>query len=558
MKKAVAILLISVLLCVMLAAILPTFAQQTNGFCGAERDNLTWNFDSETGELSISGEGEMMYLEMFEAPWEALKDSVKSVRIGSGVTSVGRFAFYEYPALESVVFEENSALERIEYYAFYNCDLITEIDIPDGVTYIDNSAFGHCDGLVNVSVPNSVAFIGTSAFPIYAPNLVCTELEGLKYIGNEENPYLCLYVAADKNITSVAIHEDTKFILTEAFNYCMTMNSVELPQGLISIGSSAFRYCRAIENIVIPEGVEYIGERAFEGCVGIAEMNIPSGVKSIGGFAFYYCTALTEVIIPGTVETLGTNIFSNCDLLESVTLFTGTTEVSSRLFEHCKALKTVKLIGGTTSVEYMFYGCEALERVIYCGTLENFERVSASAIRAGVPLSWHDLVESNEPVLPERTEKGETTTDTSATTTASAATLATASAAASTTANTGNYSTSAASTTTASTGAATQQPTVELKPYLCLVCGEIVMKEPEATSGATSIKTAAKTTSKAPSGTTNTEEETTEAPVISSETSATEQSGSKSGCQSLLSGGAVIVGVVSLAGFAIAKRRDEE
>ena len=49
-------------------------------------------------------------------------------------------------------------------WAFWDCEFLTNINIPNSVTTIGEQAFGGCDSLVNINIPNSVTTIGKYAF----------------------------------------------------------------------------------------------------------------------------------------------------------------------------------------------------------------------------------------------------------------------------------------------------------------------------------------------------------------------------------------------------------
>ncbi|MDE5883615.1 MAG: leucine-rich repeat domain-containing protein, partial [Oscillospiraceae bacterium] len=111
----------------------------TSGTCG---ENLTWEFDEETGTLTISGTGAMTDWEMSEdSPW-FYNENIKEVIIEDGVTTIGDYAFYECSTLESVTIPDSMTI--IGDHTFSFCKSLTSITIPDGVTAINNTTFQNC------------------------------------------------------------------------------------------------------------------------------------------------------------------------------------------------------------------------------------------------------------------------------------------------------------------------------------------------------------------------------------------------------------------------------
>ena len=49
-------------------------------------------------------------------------------------------------------------------FAFYDCNDLTSVTIPNSVTSIGNRAFHSCSSLTSVTIPNSVTSIGKGAF----------------------------------------------------------------------------------------------------------------------------------------------------------------------------------------------------------------------------------------------------------------------------------------------------------------------------------------------------------------------------------------------------------
>lgn len=126
----------------------PAAETATSGTCGAEGDNLTWSYSD--GVLTIRGNGEMENYENFGpyAPWHLLDDSIRSVIVERGVTTVGDFAFWDCINLTSITLPEG--ITSIGYRAFRNCNSLTSITLPEGITSIGNSAFDGCSNLKDV------------------------------------------------------------------------------------------------------------------------------------------------------------------------------------------------------------------------------------------------------------------------------------------------------------------------------------------------------------------------------------------------------------------------
>ena len=109
--------------------------------------------------------------------------------------------------------------------AFYGCENLTSITIPESVTSIGDLAFFYCKNLISITIPDGVTSIGVNAFGY------CTSL------------------------TSITIPNSVTSIGNYALEYCTSLTSITIPDSVASIGNGAFYYCDILEIIKIPKGI---------------------------------------------------------------------------------------------------------------------------------------------------------------------------------------------------------------------------------------------------------------------------------------------------------------
>ena len=215
---------------------------------------------SGTYTLTIGGTGEMPDFPSETStvrPWFNAKETITTVKIKSGVTRIGKYAFsgcfavtaLYIDSIESwcgVSFAEDNShpLYNPKNSTLYVGDVpVTELDIPSSITSIPDYAFYNCSGLTSVKIPSSVTSIGNSAFSHTA------------------------------------------------------LTSVKIPSSVTSIGNSAFSQV-ALTSVLFENG---------------------SRLKSIGDSAFQH-NALTNVTIPSSVTSIGKDVFTNTEGLTSITI----------------------------------------------------------------------------------------------------------------------------------------------------------------------------------------------------------------------------------------------
>ena len=332
-----------------------------------------------------------------------------------GLNYVGRVA-YKYkgtmPQNTCVVLKEGTL--GIAALAFFNCSGMTDIVIPNTVTYIGMAAFKNCSGLTQIEIPNSVTTIGYQAFvntPWYD-----SQPEGLVYAGK----VAYLYKGTMPDNTNIVLDEDTRGIATDAFRKCTGLTSVVIPDAVVNIGDGAFMDCGNLKSVSIGKSVDFIGEAAFNHCsalesitvasdnphfdsrndcnaiietrinklvVGCRNTVMPDNIVRIGLQAFYYCSALESVELPNTLTVIEDMAFTNCSGLTSLVIPNSVTDIRYYAFSGCSGLTSVVIpdavvklgagaFGGCSSLtsleipkylteikDYTFVGCSSLTSV---------------------------------------------------------------------------------------------------------------------------------------------------------------------------------------------------
>lgn len=186
--------------------------------------------------------------------------------------------------------------------AFTGCNMLTSIDIPEGITKLFRSTFSGCSRLEKVALPSTLIEIDDNAF------------EG-----------------------------------------CEKLVEISIPSSVKVIGSGAFRLCSTLPEICIPDGVSVINWRTFTGCTSLHSMHLPDSVRLIEGSAFENCTSLEEVTIPDAVEEIKYSAFENCTNLKKVNYRKIQGTISLSAFKGCERLVDEN---GLTIIANALWKCE--------------------------------------------------------------------------------------------------------------------------------------------------------------------------------------------------------
>jgi len=298
--------------------------------------------------------------------------SLVSFKYDKNTTHLGTWAFYE-SRIETFEFNDNlkeipesafeetslktvvlpSKLEKIGLHAFYGCDELEDLIIPDTVTVIDNAAFYFCSSLTGeLIISENIKKIGRRAFSE-------TGYTTLSYNSASLSP---IAFAGSKLIT-VNLGENVKAIAAKMFASCKELKTVTFGNSVTKIGDEAFANCPNLENITMSDNITELGKALFEGCTKITEITIPPKVTelnvgvftsnittvyynaenctfkelaqlgAIGTYATpFHNTNVKNVIIGDTVKRIPNYFFCEADFIENVILPESVREIGKDAF----------------------------------------------------------------------------------------------------------------------------------------------------------------------------------------------------------------------------------
>lgn len=312
-----------------------------------------------TGEIN-SVDYRFMRDQMRNIQYLNLKDVISWSQIESmgeeykGVIPSG--AFCEHPLLRITL---PVSLNYISATAFQQCpNLSGNITIPEGVTHIGNAAFQLCKSLSgSLSLPSTLEYVGDQAFSScgFTGELILPNK--LKYIGSEAfcgnsgfsgNLILPDYLEtlgeaafySCSNLTgNLIIPQKLNNIPFQAFYYTGLNGTLQLHDGITSIGECAFGGSRLKGTLVLPKDLTTIGNDAFGGCDFSGELKLPQTLVSIGDDAFSRNQRITGIIeFPPDLLSVGSDAFAGCSMIEGLIIPESVETIKTGAFMDCFSL----------------------------------------------------------------------------------------------------------------------------------------------------------------------------------------------------------------------------
>ena len=396
MKKHICTWISAAIICATLCGTLPVSAEQAaethaenpaeaSDSCG---ENLTWNFDSESGTLTISGSGAMDFHGEYYAPWANLRGRILAVSLPDELTKIDTNAFAELRNLKSVTIPES--VTEIGACAFYDCTSLDEIRISDRITKVGEEILTGTAWLD--SQPDGVVYLGNIAVGYHGNMPQQTEIEirqGTTVLA--ENLFY-----AQENLCACTLPDGIIEIPEGCFSLCTALNKITIPDsvervedafqnvvlpadefGVMYVGKWAVGCNNAVSEIRLRQDTKGIADRAFQSS-NVKSIELNDGLTYIGTLAFSG-SKIESLMIPDTVKSVGAGLCNSCSLLKAVHLPDSVTVLADvpvekkeqslsngmGFFENCTSLEQIDLPAHLTEIgESAFYGCEKLNEIV--------------------------------------------------------------------------------------------------------------------------------------------------------------------------------------------------
>lgn len=176
-----------------------------------------------------------------------------SYKVPEGVETIKSRAFYNCKLLSDI--EMADGVKNIESYAFAGCESLKDIKLSPDLTGIEEMAFCNCISLVSIKLPAGLADIEDYIFDSCksltdvsvddSNNNFCSD-DGVLYSKKKD---ILIYCPAGKNLSSYTVPKGVKRIKKGAFSGCILLKSIRLPEEISNIESGAFYWGGILQDI---------------------------------------------------------------------------------------------------------------------------------------------------------------------------------------------------------------------------------------------------------------------------------------------------------------------
>ena len=255
---------------------------------------------------------------------------------------------------------------------------ITNIEVGQGIETLDSAVFAGTS-ITSITLPSSVKHIGQLVFARCSKLRTVNLNEGLESIGNQafKNTWVLpsLYIPSTVSKIDATVFRDIDlaYVTFSPSNpYFTKLNNVLYNGDLTRLIRVSDQFTGTL---TLPSTVTAIDDCACEGMTGVTQVVLPNGLKSIGAGAFNL-SGLTSVDIPDSVTEIGRSAFQACKSMTHAKLGSGykgsTDALCNNMFAYNPNLTSVELSEGLEIIENgMFTNCASLTAITIPQSVKN-------------------------------------------------------------------------------------------------------------------------------------------------------------------------------------------
>lgn len=246
------------------------------------------------------------------AHWDTNGDGELSLKEAAHVTHLDSVFRGDTTIISFNEFECFTRMEAIEEKEFQGCKNLQSIHLPPSIKIIRHNAFQECQSLIHMDIPDHVEVCQSYVF-YGCKNLQSIHIgKGIRAIGGN-------FLATCPNLVSIEVSEENSVF--DSRNHCNAImetatnrliagcQTTVVPQETTALAYGAFEGCWLMKHIHLPEGITSIGIFAFNYNVSLTSIELPGTLTTIEYNAFTGCGLKSVISHAKTPPTLGTNVF---------------------------------------------------------------------------------------------------------------------------------------------------------------------------------------------------------------------------------------------------------
>lgn len=243
-------------------------------------------------------------------------------------------------------------VNEIEANAFENCSKITDIFFTSSIQTIGSSAFYNTGIITYTNASSGANICEVKGLPVTSGSW--------KYAEKLDNSLIIVKYLGSSSTVSVPNLINEK-IVKNIHSYCFSSKD-------------------KIQSITIPNSVISIGRAAFSGCNGLTKVNITdlaawfkitfdneyANPLSYAHHLYLNNTELTEITIPNSITKINANVLAGASSITSIAIPSSVTSIGEYAFSNCSAMQRIFIPRNVTVIENYSFNMWMKSAVIYC------------------------------------------------------------------------------------------------------------------------------------------------------------------------------------------------